>query len=65
MGRNRNKADWAAELSRALRDAAQAYEPSRKMAPGELQGYLANLRRNTSHGTRRKPREKSPRDWGD
>jgi len=65
MARNRNKAEWAIEMTRALKEAASSYEPSRKMAPGELQGYLANMRRNTSHDTRHKPREKSPRDWGD
>lgn len=63
--RNRNKAEWAAELTHALRQAAASYEPTKKMSPGELQGYLANMRRNTSHDTRIKPREKSPRNWGD
>lgn len=60
--RKRNKADWVNEINKSLRDAATSYEPSRKMGPGELQGYLANLRRNTSHGTRQKPRQ---RNWDD
>lgn len=65
MARNKNKADWAADITRALKEEAASFKPSKKMAPGELQGYLASMRRNTSHGTRTKPREKSPRNWGD
>ena len=65
MARNRNKADWAAEITASLKEAAKSYKPSKKMGDEELQSYLASMRRNTSHGTRNKPREKSPRNWGD
>jgi len=64
----KNKDDMAKWLTEQLRKDSKerASNYKRKMPAEELQLYMREKSRGSGiHGARSKPREKSPRDWGD
>lgn len=62
-----NKKEMAKWLSEQItKDLNASRSHKRKMPPEELALYMRERSRgNGIHGSRSKPREKSPRNWGD
>jgi hypothetical protein len=67
MKNKEDMAKWLTEqINKDLQATREHRKVKRKMPPEELQLYMRERSRgNGIHGARQKPREKSPRNWGD